>query len=194
MTLKADAELIELIRAGDRSAFKRFVETHQDKVYNLSLGFLNNREEAEDISQEVFIEVFHSINTFKGQSAIETWLYRITVNKSLERIKYLQRGKRFAWLTSLFGVEDQVGKVYRTDLHPGIRLENEELREKLAWALRSLPEAQQTAFTLSKFEQLTNKEIAEVMEQSLSAVESLLFRAKKGLQKVLKSYYQEYNG
>ena len=85
--------LIEKLRQGDEAAFREIVETWKNLVYNTALGILQNAEDAEDVTQEVFVQVFESIKTFKAESKLSTWLYRITVSKALD---HLRRKKRKA--------------------------------------------------------------------------------------------------
>ena len=167
------------------------MDTHQRLVYNTSLGILQNTADAEDLSQEVFVQVFHSIKDFKGDCKLSTWLYRITVTKSLDFLRAKKRKKRFAFIQSLFGDESNEPLVEQiTFVHPGVQLENKERAGILFKAIDKLPENQKTAFTLNKVEGLSYHEIAEVMQTSVSSVESLLFRAKGNLQKHLGEYYK----
>ncbi|MEQ8924792.1 MAG: RNA polymerase sigma factor [Fulvivirga sp.] len=184
-------ELIELLKAGNMPAFKHLVEENQKKVFRLCLGYVKNEEEAEDLAQEVFIEVHESISSFHGQSSLGTWIYRIAVNKSLERIRYYKRSKRFAWLTSLFGAEEKYSSYAYDWVHPGVKLENAERSKILYKAIDSLPDKQHATFILHKVEGMSYKQIAEVLELSLSAVESLIFRANSNLRNELEQYYKE---
>ncbi|WP_255763398.1 RNA polymerase sigma factor [Fulvivirga maritima] len=88
-----EANLVSLLKSHDEAAFKEVVETYQNKVYNLCLGFLKNEGDAEDIAQEVFIEVYNSIASFQEGSTLSTWIYRIAVNKSLEVLRKNKRKK-----------------------------------------------------------------------------------------------------
>lgn len=176
----------------DQSAFKQLVDEFSSRVHNTSLGILQNAEDAEDVSQEVFIEVFQSIHQFKGDSKLSTWIYRITVIKSLEFLRRKNRKKRFAFVQSLFGLENVLPEKNHEDFyHPGIQLENKERSAILFKAIDQLPENQKTAFVLAKVENLSYAEISEVMKITLSSVESLMFRAKQNLQKQLSKYYEE---
>ena len=100
-------ELIELLKQKDESAFKTIVETWQNMVYNTALGIVQFPEDAEDIAQEVFVRVYESINSFKGESKFSTWIYRITVTRSLDHLRRKKRKKRFAFVESLFGKNDE---------------------------------------------------------------------------------------
>ena len=165
------------------------MELNQSRVYNTCLGLIKNEEEADDLSQEVFIEVFRSINTFRGEAKLTTWIYRIAVTKSLEFIRSGKRKKRFAILKSL-GISDDEKSLEIPDFtHPGIQMENKERARILFDAMDRLPDNQKVAFTLSKIEGLNYEEIAGVMGKSVSSVESLLHRARLNLQKHLFKYY-----
>src|SRR5512141_2200797 len=94
-----ESQLVERLKKGDESAFRTIVATRKDLVFNTAVGLLQNAEDAEDITQEVFIKVYESVHQFKGESAFSTWLYKIAVTKSLELIRNRKRKKRFAFIT-----------------------------------------------------------------------------------------------
>jgi len=171
-------QLIKDIANGDKKAFKLFYEQYKDKVYNVALSYVQDQQEAEDITQEVFIAIFQKASSFKGEAGVSTWVYRITVNTSLNFIK---RRKRY----SLFKIGFE-RKESRDFEHPGIVLENKEDANLLFKTIDTLPTTQKTAFILGYIEQLPRQEIADIMEVSLKAVESLLQRAKVNLRKELK--------
>ena len=106
----SDWLLIERLKEKDESAFKTIVETWQEMVYNTALGILQSAEDAEDVAQEVFVQVYESISTFKGESKFSTWLYRITITKSMDHIRRKKRKKRFAVIHSLFGLNKNSDK------------------------------------------------------------------------------------
>ena len=184
-------ELVEQLQRGDESAFRKLVDDYEAMVYNTVVGIVQNEEDADDVTQEVFIQVYQSISSFKGESKLSTWLYRIAVTKALDHEKRKKRKKRFAFLESLFGnAKEEI--IHPADFHhPGIVLENKEKAGELFSALKQLPDNQRTAFTLHKLEGLSYLEIAAVMELTLSAVESLMGRAKTNLRKILKDHYQK---
>lgn len=183
-----ESELITLLKKKDRKAFKNIVERCQDMVYNTSMGFLQNAEDAEDVSQDVFISVFESIASFKEKSKLSTWIYRITVSKCLDHLRKKKRKKRFAFVQSLYSKNEEV--IGPPDFfHPGIIAENKENSALLFKAIGKLPEKQKTAFVLNKMESLNYREISEVMNTSESAVDALLQRAKKNLRTILQEYY-----
>lgn len=186
-----ERELIALLKKKDSGAFKIVVETWQDMVYNTALGLLQNAEDAEDTAQEVFMQVYDSIAAFKEESKFSTWLYRITVSKSLDLIRKKKRKKRFAFVQSLYGKNDELINDPPDFFHPGVKMENKENAAVLFKAIEKLPANQKTAFTLNKTEGLSYNEIGEIMKLSSSAVDALLQRAKKNLQISLKEYYEQ---
>lgn len=190
----SETELIARLKNGDQAAFRSIVEAWQDMVYNTVLGVVQQPEEAEDVTQEVFIQVFESIGQFKGDSKLSTWLYRIAVTKSLDHLRKKKRKKRFAFLQSLFGVNEEEVRQDPDFQHPGIALENKEKAAVLFKAIDKLPENQKAAFTLHKLEGLSYQEVAEVLETTVSSVESLMHRAKGNLRKLLEEYYQKRGG
>jgi len=190
MTEQTEAELIAGLKAFREESFRIAVERYQDMAFNVAIGFTQRAEDAEDIAQEVFIEMYESIGGFRGDSKLGTWIYRIAVQKSLEHIRSKNRKKRFGFIQSIFGGEEQREAHDIADWdHPGILLENKQRARILFKAIEGLPENQKTAFTLHKLEGLSYAEIGEIMNTSLSSTESLMHRAKTSLRKTLKTYY-----
>ena len=187
-----ESTFIADLQAGKREAYSRLLDEYEQRVFRTCLSFVPNKEDAEDIAQEVFVEVFRSIHKFQGNSKLSTWMYRISTNKSLEFIRKKNTKKRFAFVQSIFGNEIPIDKTsYFTEMnHPGILLENKEKSETIFRAINQLPEAQRIVFTLHKIDGLSYKEVGEITEKSVSSVESLMFRAKKNLQKILANFYK----
>jgi RNA polymerase sigma factor (sigma-70 family) len=150
----------------------------------LALQYVQNQEDAQEITQDVFVAVHHAMRDFEGKSSVATWIYRITINKSLDFLKAKQRKKRFTFLTSLFYPESTEIKYDSVMFdHPGVLLEHKEAISEIFKHLNELPENQKTALILAKIEQKTQAEVAEIMEISVKAVEGLLQRAKTNLAK-----------
>ncbi|WP_298903342.1 RNA polymerase sigma factor [uncultured Psychroserpens sp.] len=190
-----ETEFIQQLKSGSRFAYSRLLDDFQHKVFATCLSFVPNKEDAEDIAQDVFLEVFNSISKFKGQSKLSTWIYRITTNKCLEFIRKRNTKKRFAFLQPLLGEGFEIDRTnYFTEInHPGIILEHKEAGEHIFKAIHNLPDAQKVVFTLHKIDGKSYKEICDITEKSLSSIESLMFRAKKNLQKSLQNFYQNDN-
>ncbi len=183
---------ISQLKNGDPAAYRELVDHFRDRVYNTALALVRNAEDAQDVSQEVFIGIFQSTGSFRGDSRLSTWVYRITVQKSLEHIRNARRKKRGGVLMSLLGREHLLPVETNAPFyHPGVKLENKERAAILFQAIGQLNENQQTVFTLHKVEALSYAEIAEIMKISVSSAESLMFRAKQNLRKILGEYYEK---
>ena len=166
------------------------METYQLKVFNTAISLVQDHGMAEDIAQEVFITIYKSILSFNERSSISTWIYRITVNKCLDHLRAQKRQKRTGIFSSLFHKETgEELQVMATFDHPGIQLERKENAKYLFEAINSLPENQKTVFVLAHIEELPQKEIAEILNLSIKAVESLLQRGKANLRKKLAIIY-----
>jgi RNA polymerase sigma factor (sigma-70 family) len=187
--LTTETVLIEQLKKGDEAAFKTIVELWQDMVYNTVLGIVQNEADAEDITQEVFIKVFEQVSSFKGESKFSTWLYRIATTRALDFLRSKKRKKRFGFVKSLFGTSHEEEPKLADFQHPGVRLDNKERSAVLFKAIDQLPENQRLAFTLHKVEGLSYQEVSEVMNTTVSAVESLMSRAKVNLRKELEEFY-----
>lgn len=170
--------------------FARIVNDRQQMVYNTALGIVQNEEDAEDITQEVFLKVYEGLQNFRNESSLSTWIYRITITTSLDFEKQKKRQKRGGLMQRVFAFTEAVEKP--DFFHPGVALDKKEDASVLFMAIKKLPEKQRTAFVLHKVEGLTNNEIAVIMETTLLAVESLQVRAKNNLRNVLKDYYEKY--
>ncbi|WP_254713078.1 RNA polymerase sigma factor [Polaribacter sp. HaHaR_3_91] len=190
-----EENLIAQLKSGKQTAFSQLLDDYQQKVFGTCISFVPNKEDAEDIAQEVFLEIFRSISKFKGDSKLSTWIYKIATNKCLEFIRKKNTKKRFAFMQTILGNEIPLDKTnYFTEVnHPGILLENKEKSATIFKAINTLPEAQRIVFTLAKIDDKSYQEIVEITGKSLSSVESLMFRAKKSLQEKLINFYKNNN-
>lgn len=185
ITIIEEQDLIKQIIKGNQQAFEELYNLYKSKVYNTAIGYLQNFEDAEEVTQDVFTTIFRKAHTFKGNAKVSTWIYRITINMAINQIK-----KRSKQPTS----ELESQEILLTDFgHPGIQLENQEKSKHLFYAIDSLVEKQKTAFILSYIEGLPRQEVAGIMATSLKSVESLLQRAKNNLKKKLIDMYPEGN-
>jgi len=184
-------ETIEKLKRGDTALFSDVVNKWQDKVYNTAISIVQNQEDAEDICQEVFVQLHESIGTFRGEALLSTWLYRITVNKALDYEKKKKTKKRGGLLKAFFIREESDEPAHFE--HPGVLAENKESAKALFYALKKLPESQRIAFVLHKIEGNSYDEIAAITSSTRMAVESLLARAKMNLRKILKNWYEKNN-
>ncbi|RPH34575.1 MAG: sigma-70 family RNA polymerase sigma factor [Bacteroidales bacterium] len=185
--------IIKVLQNDDHSAFALLVDKYQKLVVNTCRGFVNSYADAEDLAQDVFIELFESLPNFRHESKLSTWIYRIAVNKSLNFVRKRKRETLFDSFTSFFGSSEGKNGDSGIDFSSNeadSNIKSKELRIELKRAINALPENQRIAFILNKYQELSYKEVAEVMNISLSSVESLLFRAKGNLQKSLSVFYK----
>ncbi|MAE84859.1 MAG: RNA polymerase subunit sigma-70 [Flammeovirgaceae bacterium] len=168
------------------NTIQEIISEFKDKVFNTSLSMVKDYQYAEDISQEVFMDVYQNLSKFRGDSSLSTWIYKLTINKCLQHIRSKNTLKRKSETVS---IKEQILDVPSFD-HPGVTLENKELANTLMRAIDLLPEPQRVAFTLHKIERLSHEEISAIMDKSKSSIESLIHRAKQNLRTNLKAYYE----
>lgn len=177
-----DREIAERIKKGDSEAFDELVGIYAKKIINTAYSLLYDAEEAQDAAQEVFIKVYKNIHSFRGESSLSTWIYRITRNVCCDILR-----KRRDTVISL-DTEDEDGK--KTDIAdsapgPSESLETNERNEYLRRAIASLDEKHKMVITLFDLEGLSYEEIAEVMKCPVGTVKSRLYRARDALRKIL---------
>lgn len=170
--------------------FPELYQRYHVRIYQVVLHYMQHPGDAEEVTQDVFVELHDHLGQFRGEAQLGTWLYRIAVNKSLDALRYRGRQKRSGLLVSLFGREEDDRPLEIPDfVHPGVLAERQEDSRLLYAAINRLPEAQQTAFLLAYVEELPQREVAEIMNLSLKAVESLLQRAKARLRTLLENHF-----
>ncbi len=178
-------DLIEQLKRGSQEAFQALVAECSHNVIGTCYGFLGNAEDAEDVAQDVFIEVYKSVHRFRKESDLNTWIYRIAINKSLDLLRKRKRKKRIGDLRALFHAKAKPADT------PHQRLEETERKEILHQQIELLAENQRIALVLSQYEKLNNRQIATIMGTSEAAVESLLHRARANLRKHLAAYFEK---
>lgn len=184
--METTEQLLKAFLDGNESAFKVLVEENEDLIYNVVLSIVKNEADAADVTQDVFVKVFEKATSFRGESQASTWLYRIAVNTALD----FNKRKRSHHLLSF--ANNLLFKYRRSSVsfnHPGVLLENKDHAHALFDALDKLPGKQQAAFVLFYMEEKSQREVAEILGLSVSAVESLMSRAKQKLQRTLFNYY-----
>ena len=168
-------------------AFDQLYAEYHTMVFNLVLHYVQNVEDAEEVSQDVFVKVFDGLEDFEHRSTVKTWIYRIAIHQSLDFLKARQSLKR-RFLLSIFSLEVSGFKPDPVNFdHPGVRLEQKEAYARLFEAIHRLPDKQKTVIILLKIEDKSQKETAEIMQMTVKAIESLYQRAKNNLEGLLKS-------
>jgi RNA polymerase sigma-70 factor (ECF subfamily) len=185
-----DGRLVRRLKDRDERAFREMVDEYGDRVFSLTYRMLGNREEAEDLAQEVFITIFKSIESFRGDSKFSTWLYRVTANHCKNRIKYLSRrhDRDHAELNERVEVVSAGGATLaapRQVPRPDAQLEGAQLEQMLQQAIGELDEEQRILVILRDVEDLSYEEICAITELPEGTVKSRLHRARMALRKKL---------
>jgi len=186
---EVDATLIERLKQRDERAFRELIETQRDRVYNITYRMLGNRHEAEDVAQEVFITVFKSIDTFRGDAKLSTWLYRVTVNQCKNRIKYLAR-RHDRDREELDETSHSNGVAGTPPVHPqpDKALAGVQMEKVLEEAINQLDEDHRIVIVLRDVEDLSIEEICKITDLPDGTVKSRLHRARLALRKRLQKH------
>ena len=177
-----EASLIQRCAARDEDACAELVNEHQRMVYQLALNLLSDHNEALDLSQEVFLRVFRTIQAFRGQSSLRTWIYRIVVNQARNRQRWWRRRHRSQQISLDQHIQDHGDLPERSDgQSPDRLLGQKRLAERLRRALDELPFDQKTALVLREIDGLSYEEIGFSLGVAVGTVKSRLARAREGL-------------
>ncbi len=188
-----DAELVERLKTGDREAFGALLRRYQGKVYRLAMNMTRSPQDAEEVTQDVFLAVYRKIGDFDGRAAFSTWLYRVASNAALMKL----RGRRSEPHLSI----EEEGPAFAPDGHfarpvadwselPEDRLLSAERRRVLEQAIDALPPDYKAVVVLRDVEGLSNSEVAEILGATVLAVKSRLHRARLALRERLAAYFE----
>ncbi len=184
-------DLIQKCKRGDFVAFRELMQRYQSRIYAVCYGIMRNREDALDVVQEVLIKVYESMHTFKGESGLYVWIYRIAVNKSLDF--YRKRKRQYAIYDRVHDVVRKGDLGAKSETPDGTVL-NLELKEVIHQAIYLLPDKQRGIIVLREIEGLSYQEIAKIMHCSVGTVMSRLFYARKRLMQLLSEYLEDRTG
>ena len=189
-----DRELVERCKTGDRTAFRRLVEQYEHTVFNTIATMIGDRDEADDIAQEVFIKVHLSLKHFKGQSRFSVWLYRITVNQCLDRIKHRKRRSAAVSLDGLLDQSEGDQDYLFKDSSPDAAeiYERTQLQEAIHRVLDSMTPEHRLVITLKDLEGHSQEEISEMLDCPVGTVKSRLTRAREALKERLRPFYNAW--
>lgn len=181
MTTNDEKDLIEQIINGNTKAFSVLVNRYKDLVFSLALRMLNNREEAEEIAQDVFIKVYKSLHKFKGDSKLSTWIYKIVYNSCLDRLK--QYKKQYALVPIDEFTEGQI-KTFDNALDAMIE---DDRKQTIQDSINKLPSDEAFLLTLYYYEEQSLEEISKIVGLTPNNVKVKLFRSRKKLTSILKT-------
>jgi RNA polymerase sigma-70 factor (ECF subfamily) len=181
-----EAKIMAEVARGDLAAFRTIVELHNKPLINFIARFTGDRDSAEDIAQEVFLRVYKAANDYKPQAKFKTWLFTIATNLCLNEIR---DSKNIHKIIDLSGLHEQdFPMIAPENFSPQKAAENAELRTAVSRVIQNLPENQRIAILLRQYNDFSYSEISKIMGITLSAVESLIQRARQSLKKSLFPY------
>ncbi|MDQ2716436.1 MAG: sigma-70 family RNA polymerase sigma factor [Chloroflexota bacterium] len=192
MLVPTDDELVARCKRelpGNTRSYELLVQRHMNHVYNLAYRVVSNREEAEDITQEVFIKVYHHLRTFEQQASFSSWLYRIATNSALDALDKIKRRPRtLSPLSSHYndyaGETETLQEYRSSEVGPEERVIQAELRECINRVLKKLDREQARLLVLRDFDDMSYDEIATMLQAGLSAVKMRIHRARLAFQEI----------
>lgn len=179
MTDKSDLELVEEFRRGDVRSFNELVRRYQEKVYWIARRVIGTHEDADDIVQDVFVRVYDALKEFRAESGFYTWLYRITVNISLNAL----RKKR---LKDFVRYEEMEEELESSDEGSDARVLQKEYQSILEHAIERLPAKQKMVFMMRYYEEMPYEEMAQVLKKSVGGLKANYFHALKKIQEYVR--------
>ncbi len=180
MTTRTDQQLLEEFLGGNEQGFNELVRRYQEKVYWIARRMIVDHDDADDVAQEVFIKLYQTAKDFRGESSLSTWLYRVTVNASLNA---LRRKKVREYLP----LEDVEERTESDEPLPDAAVEEQERRSLMEKAIASLPSKQRAVFVLRYYEEKPYDEIAQILQTSVGGLKANYFHAVKKIGNILKA-------
>ena len=184
----SDSKLVELAKAGDRTALAEIIKKYENKVYNYALKVMQNREDAEDVLQETFLNVIKSIKTFRGESTLSTWIYKITTNTALMKLRSHKKDFESLDENTIDISKDYKSLNQKLSESPLENLYNKEFINNIMHSLDELPVNYRTVFILRDMEGFSAKEVSNILNMSIPAIKSNLRRARMALRDKLSDY------
>jgi len=186
-----DLELVEKAKQGDKVSMGILVNRYSNRVYNLALRIVRNKEEAEDVLQDTFLTVVAKLHTFDGRSSFFTWLYRIATNSALMLLRK-KKIRRANFMDNDFDPDQtEVQNMVDWTQDPSIDVTNNEIRFRINEALETLKEKYKTVFVLRDIEELSTRETSEILNISEENVKVRLLRSRQYLREYLSNYFEE---
>jgi RNA polymerase sigma-70 factor (ECF subfamily) len=187
----SDLALVERVLDNDLAAFEQLVSRYQNKIMAYVARMLNDHEEAEDVTQEVFIKAYRSLDSFRGASSFSTWLYRIATNLCIDRVRKRKRSPQQAYsLDEPFDKDEESGGRDVPDVtnEPSLGVEREELRQQVRLTVAQMPEKLRSVLVMCDIQGMAYEQIAQVLDCPIGTVKSRLFHARADLARRLRPY------
>lgn len=190
----SDTELVRRCKSGDREAFRTLVEKYEHTVLNTVVSVLGPTADADDIAQEVFLKIHRSLKKFKGESRFSVWLYRVTVNQCLDRVKHRKRRPE---AISLDGMEEtapgSLEGLFKDDAPDASEeYEQQQLQRAIHSVLNRLSPEHRVVITLKDLEGRSQEQIAEILQCPVGTIKSRLTRAREALKEQLRPFYEAW--
>ncbi len=179
-----DQDLIAAFRQGNEQAFNELVRRYQERVYWLARRFVEDHDAADDVVQDVFIKAYESLADFRGDSSFYTWIYRITVNLSLNAVRKRK-------VREFFRLEDVAGLGESEEKEPDRIAESNETRAMIQKAIETLPEKQKATFVLRYYEELSYEEMSKILKTSVGGLKANYFHALKKVGAFIKDMHAD---
>lgn len=187
---RVDENLVQRCQEGDLDAFDQIVEEYSQKVYNLTYRMIGNPADASDLSQEVFVRVYRSLNNFRGESSFSTWLYRIATNVCLDEIRRRNRKSAIPLKQRICIDDEQCRDIPDWSTVPETIVQSKELQEEIQGMINSLNPEYRLVIILRDIQGYSYAEIGEIINCSIGTVKSRLSRARKSLKMKIKEYWE----
>jgi RNA polymerase sigma-70 factor, ECF subfamily len=191
---KTDLELVEALRGGDESGFETLIDRYAEKAYSLAARLTRNPEDAEEVLQDVFVTVFRKIKGFEGKSSFSSWLYRVTVNAGLMKIRKRRQDLGVPLDEVLPQIETSLALRHQEGQDASHAASRKELLMALSAAVQKLPDEYRPVFILRDIDGLTSREVSRILDISIPAVKSRLHRSRFMLRRKLGQFYREHRG
>lgn len=192
-SIKTDEQLVEEFRKGNRESFEELISRYSDKAFSLASRMCRNQEDAEEVLQDVFTTVYRKLNNFEGKSSFSSWLYRVTVNASLMKLRKNRQDKSIA-MDDAMPDEEHTLILQTSDADLGDQLTlRREVSHVLEDAIQRLPDDYRPVFILRDVDGMTSKEVGKILGLSIPAVKSRLHRSRIMLRRKLSMFYHEYS-
>jgi RNA polymerase sigma-70 factor (ECF subfamily) len=189
---KSDLQLIAEFRKGNQSSFEELVERYTDKVFSLASRLTRNQEDAEEVIQDVFVTVYRKIAGFEGKSSFSSWLYRVTFNASLMKLRRRKPDRTIPMEEALPQIHDGIAARSAEQTDSDKITLRVQVTEVLEQAISKLPEDYRPVFILRDIDGLTSREVSKILNLTIPAVKSRLHRSRLMLRRRLSSFYNEY--
>ncbi len=189
---KTDTQLVEEFLKGNEQAYEKLFSRYSDKVYSLATRMTRNQEDAEEVVQDVFVTVFRKLKGFEGKSSFSSWLYRVTVNASLMKLRKKKQDQSTSFDDVFPDKDNNIALRVGEEEHADVIAQKKQAMEQIQDAISKLPDDYRPVYILRDIDGLTSQEVGKILNLSIPAVKSRLHRSRLMLRRKLAAFYNEY--